>query len=281
MLQATAEMLQQARRNGYAIGAFNIYNMEGALAVVRAAERLQSPVMLQLLPRALEIGGSPLITFCRAAAGAARVPVAVHLDHCPDEKVIEEAMSSNISSVMADGSHLPLEENIGFSRRIVALAKRMAIGVEGELGRLRGEEDGISTPEAMAKMTSPEEAVRFAHETGVDALAVCIGNVHGKYKKTPELDFERLAAISKKVMIPMVLHGTSGLPDEMIRESISHGVAKFNVNTEVRSRYMGAMERICRQPGAELVDLMEGCIEAMQEPIEHKILLFGSNGRIQ
>jgi len=169
MLQATAEMLQQARKDGYAVGAFNIYNMEGALAVVRTAERLQSPVMLQLLPRALEIGGSPLITFCRAAASNARVPVAVHLDHCPDEKVT----------------------------------------------------------------------------------------------------------------IPLVLHGTSGLPDKMIRESISHGVAKFNVNTEVRSRYMEAMEEICRQPGTELVNLMEGCIEAMQEPIEHKILLFGSNGRIQ
>jgi len=281
MLQATAEMLQQACNDGYAIGAFNIYNMEGALAVVRTAEKLRSPVILQLLPRALEIGGSPLITFCRAAGSDARVPVAVHLDHCPEEETIEMAMRAEVSSVMADGSHLPLQENIVFSRRIVALAKTMNIGVEGELGRLSGEEDGITTPEVLAKMTSPEEATRFAYETEVDALAVCIGNNHGKNKKTPKLDFERLAAIGERVSIPLVLHGTSGLPDGLIRESISHGVAKFNVNTEVRSRYMGAMKEICRQPDTELIELMEGCIEAMQEPIEHKILLFGSNGRIK
>ncbi len=197
MLESTAKLLQEARNNGYAIGAFNIYNLEGALAVLRTAERLQSPVMLQLLPSALAIGGSPLISYCRAAASEARVPVAVHLDHCPDEQVIEMAMRGGISSVMADGSYLPLAENIEFSRKVVAEAKAMNIGVEGELGRLSGEEDGIATPEAMEKMTAPEEALQFVDKTGVDALAVCIGNVHGKYRKPPELDFERLKTIAE------------------------------------------------------------------------------------
>lgn len=280
MLESTAKLLQEARNNGYAIGAFNIYNLEGALAVLRTAEKLQSPVILQLLPSALAMGGSPFISYCRAAANEARVSVAVHLDHCPDKQVIELAINGGISSVMADGSHLPLAENIAFSRKIIALAKTEHIGVEGELGRLSGEEDGITTPEALAKMTTPEEAVRFVDETGVDALAVCIGNIHGKYRKPPDLDFDRLKAIADKVRIPLVLHGTSGLPESMIRESISHGVAKFNVNTEVRSRYITAMGMCCRQ-GVELVELMEGCIAAMQEPIEQKILLFGSNGRIK
>ncbi len=280
MLQATAEMLQKARSDGYAVGAFNIYNMEGALAVLQTAERLQSPVILQLLPRALQIGGNPLIAFCRRAAQDVQVPVAVHLDHCPDAQLIEMAIGGGISSVMADGSHLPLAENIAFSRRIVALAKTLKIGVEGELGRLSGEEDGIAALEAQGKMTEPEEAARFTEETGVDALAVCIGNVHGKYINPPQLDFKRLAALAEKVAIPLVLHGTSGLPDDMIKKSISYGVAKFNVNTEVRSTYMKTIKRFSNRQNIELVQLMEGCIEAMQKPIEQKILLFGSNGRI-
>ncbi|MEE4242030.1 MAG: class II fructose-bisphosphate aldolase [Desulfopila sp.] len=279
MLQATAEMLQKARSDGYAVGAFNIYNMEGALAVLQTAERLQSPVILQLLPRALQICGNPLIAFCRAAAHNTHIPVAVHLDHCPDENIIKNAIAGGISSVMADGSHLPLAENIAFSRRIAALAKTVNVGVEGELGLLSGEEDGLVTLEAQAKMTVPEEAARFVEETGVDALAVCIGNVHGKYVKPPQLDFERLGALAEKITVPLVLHGTSGLPDDMIKKSISYGVAKFNVNTEVRSTYVRAMKRFSSRQGIELVQLMEGCIEAMQKPIEQKILLFGSNGR--
>lgn len=281
MLETTSKMLQQARHGGYAVGAFNIYNMEGALAVVQTAEKHNSPVILQLLPSAFQIGGSPLVVFCREAANHSKVPVAIHLDHCADEKLINMAMAAGVSSVMADGSHLLLKDNIAFSEKIVAQAHAKGIGVEGELGRLSGEEDGIATPDAQGKMTAPEDAAWFVSATEVDALAVCIGNIHGKYSRTPQLDFNRLAAIAEKVTIPLVLHGTSGLPEEMIMEAVSLGVAKFNVNTEVRRTYLQTLKTTSQRPGVELIDLMKDCIKAMQKPIESKILLFGSDNKAE
>lgn len=277
MLSSTALLLQQARARGYAVGAFNIYNLEGAMAVVKAAEELQSPVILQLLPSALQLGGRPLATMCLALAQEATVEVALHLDHCDSAEMLAFALECGFSSVMADGSALSYEENIRFTRRIVALAAARGRAVEAELGKLSGEEDGITVAEREAKMTDPDEAVDFVSKTEVAGLAVCIGNVHGPYHQPPDLDFGRLANIAKRVEVPLVLHGTSGLPDEMITRAIGYGVCKFNVNTEVRTAYMQALgDRFRSTAKVELLEIMQLGIAAMKKPVQEKIRLFKS-----
>ncbi len=277
MLIDTGKLLDIARKEGFAVGAFNIYNLEGALAVVQAAESMSSPVTLQLLPSAMDIGGSPLIAMCLELAKTSRVPVSVHLDHCSDPERIGFALDAGISSVMADGSALNYGDNVVFTRAMVKMASATGRTVEAELGKISGEEDGLSVAAWEARMTKPDQAAEFVQETGVAALAVCIGNVHGKYRQVPNLDFSRLAAIAKVVSVPLVLHGTSGLPDEMITESIRHGVCKFNVNTEIRTAYIGALKAgFTDSDSPELVRLIRNSIEVMKDVVKSKITLFCS-----
>lgn len=280
MLISTKQLLQEAQRDGYAVGAFNVYSLEGIRAVVGAAEALHSPVMLQVLPRALALGGTPLIAACRDACRAAGVPMAVQLDHCASQETIENALAAGVSSAMADGSHLAYEANVAFCARIAARAHRRGCAVEAELGRLSGTEDGLSVAAYEACLTDPEQAADFVRRTGVDALAVCIGNVHGRYRKPPDLDFDRLDMLRRSLATPLVLHGTSGLPDDMIRRAIALGVCKFNVNTELREAGLQAARSYLHTPGKkELVDLMETVVQAMQEPVAAKLKQFASAGR--
>lgn len=280
MLANTGQLLTHARQGGYSIGAFNVYNLEEAIAVVKVAESLDSPVILQMLPKALEIGGRPLIKLCLEAGRSAAVPVSVHLDHCASESVIDQALAGGMLSIMADGSHLPYEENIRFTRRVVDLADRCGGVVEAELGRLTGTEDGLTVDQKEAQLTDPDQAAAFVGQTGVAALAVCIGNVHGRYTRRPELDFDRLEAIGQRVLLPLVLHGTSGLPDAMILESTRRGVCKFNVNTELRQAYIrSAKEYLTAVAAPELVDLMQVVIEGVKQPVQSKMELFGSVGK--
>ena len=277
MLVNTRDMLFAARQHKYAVGAFNVYNLEGALSVVNAAQELKSPVILQVLPTALDIGGAALIHLCRKAGASVSVPVAVHLDHCSSPEDIRFALEAGVSSTMADGSMQEFDANIRFTRNIVSLASRFNAGVEGELGRLSGQEDGLTIEKFHARLTQPEQAEYFVEHTRVWALAVCIGNIHGTYKNPPNLDFERLAKINKTVTIPLVLHGTSGLPDQMIIQSIQNGVCKFNVNTEVRQTYLKTLRQLFKnRHSPELVEVMKESIEAMKPPIKEKIQLFGS-----
>jgi tagatose 1,6-diphosphate aldolase GatY/KbaY len=280
MLTPTIELLNAARAGGYAVGAFNVYNLEGARAVVAAAEAERSPAMLQILPSALKHGGPPLVALCLAAAREASVPMGVHLDHSASPDDIRAALAAGLTSVMADGSHLPFADNVAFTREMVELVHGRGGAVEAELGRLTGTEDGLAVPEYEAKLTSPGPAADFAAQTGVDALAVCIGNVHGRYPGEPRLDFERLDAIARTVSVPLVLHGASGLPEAMVRRSIELGITKFNVNTEVRSAYVGALRGRFDSPDSpDLLDLMQSAIAAMQPLISTKLQLFGSVGK--
>lgn len=279
MLISTAALLNTARQDGYAIGAFNVYNLEGVRAVVTAAESERSPVMLQIHLKALAHGGSPLVALCLEASRRTAVPMAVHLDHSTSPEAIRTALAAGVSSVMADGSHLDYAQNIAFTQEMTALAHTLDAAVEAELGRISGTEDGLTIADVEARMTDPQRAVDFVAQTGVDALAVCIGNVHGHYPGEPRLDFDRLAAIQERVTIPLVLHGTSGLPDGMIRRSIELGVCKFNVNTEVRVAYLEAVkERLNGPKPADLLDVMQEAIMAMQTVITAKLRLFGSSG---
>ncbi len=282
MLTDTKSLLQQARAQGYAVGAFNIYNLEGATAVIRAAESLRSPVILQLLPGALLLGGKPLAALCLTLAEGAAIPVAVHLDHCDSPEIIQFALECGISSIMADGSELNYVDNIRFTRIIMEMvqAKYPNGTVEAELGKISGTEDGVTIEALEARYTEPLQAVEFVEATRIAALAVCIGNIHGNYTEPPQLDFNRLADIAERLTIPLVLHGTSGLPDDMIKRAIEHGVCKFNVNTEVRSIYLETMTDLFAAGNkADLLQLMRASIEAMKGVICKKIELFCSTDR--
>jgi tagatose 1,6-diphosphate aldolase GatY/KbaY len=280
MLTSTKTLLEDARAGGYAVGAFNVYNLEGAKAVVVAAESERSPVTLQIHSAALKYGGRALIALCLEAARYATVPASVHLDHSASAKDIHDAVDAGIFSIMADGSELDFNENIAFTAEMAEYVHQHDGTVEAELGRLAGIEDDLTTPDALASLTNPVQAVDFVAATGVDALAVCIGNVHGKYPSEPQLDFDRLESIRDSVDIPLVLHGTSGLPDWMVTRCIELGVCKFNVNTEVRRAYTEALrERIAAKPQGDIVDLMDSAVRAMSEIVAEKLRFFGSSGR--
>lgn len=278
MLTDLRAILGIAQVGGYAIGAFNVYNLEGVLAVVGAAEAARSPVILQLHPGALREGGVALVATCLAAAQRAAVPVAVHLDHSPTHEAMRVALAAGVGSLMADGAGRPYEENVAFTATAVALAGDAV--VEGELGLLSGSEDGLEIAARDAKMTDPTQVPGFVASTGIGALAVCIGNVHGPYAGEPRLDFARLAAIRAATTLPLVLHGASGLPEAAITQAIGLGVCKFNVNTEVRAAYLTALrERLNSPAPVDLPDLMRDTIAAMRAVVAEKLALFGSVGR--
>jgi tagatose 1,6-diphosphate aldolase GatY/KbaY len=280
MLTSTRALLDTARQGGYAIGAFNIYNLEGVRAVVDAAQAANSPAMLQLLPAALRHGGRPLVALCLAAAQDASVPIGVHLDHSASADDIRAALAAGLTSVMADGSHLPFADNVAFTRQMAELVHAQGGSIEAELGRLTGTEDGLTTPEYESRLTDPEQAAGFVADAGIDALAVCIGNVHGHYRGEPRLDFERLDAIGRAVSVPLVLHGASGLPEALVRRSIELGVCKFNVNTEVRGAYAGVLREALATPKPpDLLELMQRAIAGMREVVADKLRLFGSVDR--
>src|SRR5574338_1182030 len=265
MLTSLNELLQNANVSNYAVGAFNVYNLEGIKAVVDAAEAEHSPAILQLHPSAFRFHGSPLLTACLEAARCAKVPMLVHLDHATDSADIAWALNHGITSIMADGSQGSPAQNLDFTGRMAALVRQHTAAIEAELGRLSGSEDGLSIPEYEARLTDPHMAAEFVQQTGVDALAVCIGNVHGHYHGEPKLDFDRLEAIQKLTSVPLVLHGASGLSDILVHRSIDCGVRKFNVNTEVREAYLASLHAsMHKDKKPDLVDILKDAVQAMQ-----------------
>lgn len=278
-LSSTKELLLNAERGGYAVGAFNVYNMEGAEAVVAAAEEENSPAILQIHPSALKQGGVPLVACCVSAAEQANVPITVHFDHGTSKQELVEALDLGFDSLMVDGSHLSLKDNIAYTKYISLLAHSKNMLVEAELGRLSGTEDDLTVEDYEARLTDVNQAEEFIDETGIDALAVCIGNVHGKYPASgPNLRLDLLKdlhALSSKKGVFLVLHGASGLSEELIKASIQRGVTKFNVNTEVRNAYMNSLSN----PKKDLVHVMASAKEAMKAVVAEKMRLFGSSGK--
>ncbi|KAI5066263.1 hypothetical protein GOP47_0018887 [Adiantum capillus-veneris] len=275
--QIVKEILLEAAKEDYAVGAFNVYNLEAILAVVAAAESELSPAILQIHPSAFRHGKGALVAACISAAKTAKVPIAVHLDHGTDEQEILAAMNMGFDSIMIDCSHLPFQENLECTRRIAEAAHLKNVFVEAELGRLSGTEDGMTIEEYEEKLTDPAQADEFLRETKVDALAVCIGNVHGKYPKDgPKLKLDllqKLGEVTSKYGTFLVLHGASGLPSHVVKECIKNGVRKFNVNTEVRSAYVTAL----KEPKKDLLDTLSFAEEAMKMVIAEKLKLFSSS----
>ena len=243
MLLRGTEVLTTALAEHSAVPAFATYNLEMVQAVVAAAEQTGRPViMLAGSSHFHHAGRSALISLALHAAHESTAMVGVHLDHCRDLAEIEQCVRAGYSSVMVDGSHLPFEDNIALTRAAVALAHPAGAWVEAELGAVPGDED-VSTDAAPSQtMTDPLEAAEFVERTGVDALAVAVGNVHGLTSTPVSLDLERLGSIRDAVTVPLVLHGASGLPEAQLSGAIRCGVAKININTELRQAYLAAVQ---------------------------------------
>ena len=242
MLVNMKDLLRDAQKGGYAVGSFSVANMEMVRGVIAAAEEAKAPIILQIAE--VRLNHSPLALIgplMVAAAKEAKVPVAVHLDHGTTLPCIRQALDLGFTSVMFDGSHLPLEENIRITKEVVAMAKPFGAAVEAEIGCVGGSEDG--SEDIAMRCTDPAQAERFARETGVDALAVAIGNAHGNYKDTPHLRFDILERIRDLVEVPLVLHGGTGiLPEEFVR-CYKTGIKKINIATAT----FDAVERAVRE----------------------------------
>lgn len=223
-------LLKDAQEKNYAVGSFSIANMEMVLGVIKAAEETKSPIILQIAEVRLNYSPLALIgPLMLAAAKNAKVPVAVHLDHGTTLECIKQALELGFTSVMFDGSHLPLEENIAMTKKVVETARPYGAAVEAEIGCVGGSEDG-SVDIAM-RCTSPEQAVKFHSETGVDALAIAIGNAHGNYKEAPCLRFDILEKVRDSVSVPLVLHGGTGIEPKDFIKCHQNGIKKINIAT--------------------------------------------------
>ena len=271
----TGEMLKKAQEGGYAIGAFNAENLEMVQAIIAAAEAENAPVMIQTTPGTLKYAGPECFAgIVSRMARDAKVPAALHLDHGNSYELAEKCAREGYTSLMIDGSKLPYEENIALTRRVVAMA--CGLPVEAELGTVGGKEDGM---EAKPQYTDPEEAADFVNRTGISSFAVAIGTAHGVYKGEPKLDLERLSAVREKVSIPLVLHGTSGVPEDQVRECIRRGICKVNYATDLRIAFTaGVKKAIEGQPAAfdPKKYLAEGR-KAVQGRVQELIRLLGSS----
>ena len=271
------EVLARARGAKRAVGAFTCYDLLGFEAVVRAAESFRAPVIVLVSPASFSAeGGERLVRAFGAAAEGSSAEVLVQIDHARDEYLIERAADCGVDAAMADGSKLPFEENLAFTRAVVNSMRPRGVGVEAELGRIEGNEDeAVET--LSGGITDPGEAEAFLEESGVECLAVAVGNVHGRYSGTPKLDWERLEEIRDRIPAPLSLHGASGLPEGDLRRAVSLGVAKFNVNTELRAAYFGFLEDELGHEAAalNLKSLGDGVVGAVQEVVEAKLSAFG------
>lgn len=244
------EELQEAKEHGYAVGAFNIFNYLSARAVIRAAQKLDSPVILQTSTQTVrKFGPQELGTMLRQLAWNASVNVIIHLDHCQNIEMAKACMDAGWDSIMFDGSHFPLEDNIRMTKEVIAYARPRKIYVEGELGRIAGVEDDLKVDEKNALGATLDESLYYVKETGVDAFAPAVGTAHGVYKGVPVINFDLVEALKEQVETPVVIHGGTGLSEETFRKLIENGGAKVNVSTAIKHGYIdGCKEYIQNNP---------------------------------
>lgn len=277
------EVLAEAEKGCYAVGAFNANNMEIVQAIIEAAEEEKAPVILQASQGALKYAGIEYITaMVKVAAERTTVPVVLHLDHGTGFEQLMQCIRNGFTSIMVDGSAYSLEENIAVTKKVKEIADAVGVSVEAEIGRIGGTEDHIFVSEREAFFTDPQEAKRFVDETGVEALAVAIGTAHGQYKGEPKLDFARLEKIKGLIPnTPIVLHGSSGVPDESIRRAIELGVRKVNIDTNLREAFVAGMREVIESNPKEIDPrkILKPAKEKMKAVVKEKIRLFGSAGK--
>lgn len=272
--------MQKAQEKGVAIAAFNVHNLETIQAVMEGAAEEMAPVIIQTTPGTLKHAGlHNVAAIVKAQAALYDIPVALHVDHCTSFDTIVKCIQHGYTSVMIDSAELPYEENIQSVRRVVEVAHAAGVFVEAEIGRIGGVEDDMFINEEEAAFTVPEEAADFAQATGIDSLAIAIGTAHGMYKGEPKLDFARLSAIRKLVQIPLVLHGASGVPDDSIRESLTRGIVKINIATELKLPMADAIRAsLMNAEESDPRNYMGAARNAVKKVVKDKIRLCNSSG---
>ena len=280
-LVTTKQLLLDAQAGGYAIGAFNVENMEMVQAVVGAAEELKSPVILQTTPSTVKYADLEYFyANVKTAAKQATVPVVIHLDHGNSFDLAMQALRTGYTSIMIDGSHDSFEENIAVSKAVVDACHPSGVAVEAELGKVGGKEDDLDGGDNNP-YTNPQEAVIFVERTGIDSLAVAIGTAHGVYQGIPKVDVERLSKIKEVVSIPLVLHGTSGVPDETVKECIKRGICKVNYATDLRIAFSKGVNEVLHE-APDTIDPKKYNAKGREEVkqyVMNKIMVCGSAGK--
>ncbi len=286
MLTTLQRVVTQAQRDRYAVGAFNISDLEQAQAVIAAAKAQRSPVIINTSESAITYAGgaATLTAIVTILAKKTRIPIVLNLDHGKSYRTASECLKAGYTGIMFDGSRLPDAQNITQTRRVVVTAKKYGVGVEGEIGQVKYVEDA-KRPKTGAGFTKtdPAAAVHFVRSTGVVAFAVAIGNAHGVPEADEKLDFPLLRAIRRVVSIPLVLHGASGTPPAQIRQAIAAGIAKINIDTDLRLAFSAALRRTLAadrsvfDPRHELAPARD----AVQKVVMEKMSQFGSRHRIR
>lgn len=281
MLVNMNDVLLPAKAEGYGVGFFNAVNVEMARAIIETAEELGAPVMVgtaEILLPAMEL--ERVAEYLIPMAEKASVPVCVHYDHGLTFERCMEALKLGFTSIMYDCSTAPYEENVEKVARMVEICHAMGATVEGELGHV-GDNAGAGKLEKPSDyFTQPDAAENFVSRTGIDSLAVAVGNAHGDYAFPPKLDFERIRVISERTGIPLVLHGGSGLSDDDFHKAVKLGVSKINIFTDIDKAGRAGVEKGLREGAKTMMQLIPYEIEAMKEVVSEKIRLFGSDGKI-
>lgn len=272
MVVSSARLMKRAEKENYAIPAFNIDNLESAMAVSEIMHEMRTPVIVQMIPRTLNYGGIAIYpAMMRELMADCPVDYALHLDHGSSLALAKKCVAGGFSSVMFDGSLMPFENNIKFTKEVTDFALPMDVSVEGELGTIGGKEEGDTDLEA--SYTKVSEAEEFVRRTNVSTLAIGVGTAHGVYKGTPHINIERIKEIHAAIDTPLVLHGASGLSDEVLKDCIAAGITKINFATELRQAYTnGIKAEFAKDP--EVFDpkiYMRGAIDNIKEVLRHKI----------
>jgi fructose-bisphosphate aldolase, class II len=304
VLVTNKDLMVPARKKGYAVGAFNVQNLESTLAIAEAATEEKSPVILAITPSVIKYAGLTYISnLVKTAAQLSPVPISMHLDHGEDFDTVAKCVEAGFTSVMIDGSFLKFEENIALTKKVVSIAHPKGVSVEAELGKLGGIEER-SVEEKDAILTDPNTAAEFVAKTGVDTLAVAIGTSHGayKFKSEAKLDLERLKTISEQVSIPLVLHGASsvpqwlvekatkyganlggakGNPEDQYTKAIPLGIAKINIDTDLRLAFIASVREVIANSPKEFDPrkILGPAKETMKQVAKSKMQLFGSSGK--
>lgn len=275
MIVGNKILLENARRGGYAVPAFNVDNLESVLGVLRAAENTDRPVIIQTIPRTLRYGGIPVYSAMVRSLYKGNPDISIHLDHGGDVGICKACIDAGYTSVMIDGSALDFDGNVGLTKQVVDVAHPLGISVEGELGTIGGKEETQSE----IKYTEVSEAEEYVLRTGVDSLAIGVGTAHGVYKGVPHIAVDRIEEIAAKINTPLVLHGASGLSDEVIIACIKAGISKINFATQLRQAFtQGLKEGIAENP--EVFDpkvYLPKAIQRVREAAEKIILLCNKN----
>lgn len=278
----TTAMLKKARKERYVVGAFNIVNQTSMRAVIEAAKEEKSPIIIQTSQKTvIDLGYKVLTSMIGELADDVEIPVAMNLDHGTDMEVIGKCIDFGWSSVMVDGSRLPYGQNIKLTKKVVEMAHNQGVSVEGELGHIGGKEEHVEAGDSKIMLTEPQKAVEFQEKTGVDSLAVAIGTAHGLYKGEPRLDFDRLAEIMKVTSFPIVIHGCSGLSEEILKKIISYRVSKMNISTELKHCYIDACDEYIEKYPDEYEPLKKFKFvqDEVKKLVKEYINLFGSKGK--